>query len=138
MVHNPEIRMVPASVREKNSSQHFRRRQHRDIWRRRFNHKLCEPYKKPDIVVVIKINRLGHVQRMDGNRLPVKLLNDIQMLGDGRLRGRCKDTVKLDFRTLEIVGGKYVRLKNVGGEYVRLSIVGGEYTRLENSAGGAK
>ena len=46
-------------------------------WRRRFNHELMQLYRAPDIVRTTKVNRLrwlGHVQCMDNNRVPRKLL----------------------------------------------------------------
>lgn len=51
--------------------------QNQNRWRRRFNHELMQLYREPDIVRTTKINRLrwlGHVQRMDDNRVPKKLL----------------------------------------------------------------
>lgn len=46
-------------------------------WRRRYNHELMQLYGEPSIVRTTKINRLrwlGHVQRMDDNRVPKKVL----------------------------------------------------------------
>ena len=46
-------------------------------WRRRFNHELMQLYGQPDIVRTTKVNRLrwlGHVQRMDDDRIPKKIL----------------------------------------------------------------
>ena len=78
-----------------------------NIWRRRFNHKLYELYDKPDIVRIIKINRLrwfGHVHRMEETRIPLKLLNrhpDGKRRA-GRPRGRWKDAVESDLRNLGV------------------------------------
>ena len=46
-------------------------------WRRRLNHEFMGLFGEPDICRFIKVNRLrwlGHVQRMDENRIPKKLL----------------------------------------------------------------
>jgi hypothetical protein len=48
------------------------------VWRKRYNHELCELFNEPDIVKYIKINRLGwagHVMRMDNNRTVKKVFN---------------------------------------------------------------
>lgn len=76
-------------------------------WRRRFNHELYELYEEPDIVSVIKISRLrwlGHVQRMDENRIPKKLFNGHPdgTRRPGRPRGRWKDAVESDLKKLGV------------------------------------
>ena len=64
--------------------------------------------KKPTIIETIGLNRLcwfGHVQRLEGNRIPKRVL--YMNLGTKRLRGRARngwqDEVREDGR---IVGGK--------------------------------
>jgi hypothetical protein len=54
-----------------------------DTWRVRFNRELEILYNRPDIVVEIKprIEWLGHVLRMESNRVPQKIL-------DGRPEGK--------------------------------------------------
>ena len=59
--------------------------------------------KKPTITETIRLNRLywfGHVQRMEGNRIPKRLL--YMNLGTTRLRNRWKYEVREDGR---LVGG---------------------------------
>jgi hypothetical protein len=49
-----------------------------DVWRKRYNHELCDLFNEPDIVTYIKINRFGwagHVARMDNNRTVKKVFN---------------------------------------------------------------
>jgi len=64
--------------------------------------------KKPTIIETIRLSRLrciGHVQRMQGNRIPKRIL--YMNLGTGRLSGRSRnrrqDEVREDGR---IVGGE--------------------------------
>jgi len=64
--------------------------------------------KKPTVIEIIRLNRLrwfGHVQRMEGNRIPKGVL--YMNLGTTRLRGRPRnrwqDEVREDGR---IVGGE--------------------------------
>jgi hypothetical protein len=48
------------------------------VWRKRYNHELYELFNEPDIVIYIKINRLGwagHVIRMDNNRTVKKVFD---------------------------------------------------------------
>ena len=78
-----------------------------NIWRRRFNYELYELYDETDIVRTIKISRLrwlGHVQRMDEDRIPRKLLNTHPdgKRRAGRPRGRWKDAVELDLRNIGV------------------------------------
>ena len=63
---------------------------------------------KPTIIETIRLNRLrwfGHVQRVEGNRIPKRVL--YMILGTTRLRGRTRnrwqDEVREDGR---IVGGE--------------------------------
>jgi len=76
--------------------------------------------KNPTITETIKLNRLcwfGHVQRMEENRLPKKVLfmNLETMRLRGRPRNRWQDEVKEDGR---LVGGKGGR--NNRGEWKKL------------------
>ena len=76
-------------------------------WRRRYNHELYQLYNEPDIVKYIKINRLrwlGHVQRMEDERVPLKLLrtNPDGNRRPGRPRTRWKDSVESDLKTLGV------------------------------------
>jgi len=76
-------------------------------WRRRYNHELYQLYKEPDIVKYIKINRLrwlGHVQRMDEERVPLKLLNTNPdgNRRPGRPKSRWKDAVESDLKALRV------------------------------------
>ena len=78
-----------------------------NIWRRRFNHELQELYKEPNIVKYIKINRLrwlGHVQRMEDERVPLKLLNTNPdgNRRPGRPKTRWKDAVESDLKALRV------------------------------------
>ena len=76
-------------------------------WRRRFNHELYQLYNEPDIVKYIKINRLrwlGHVQRMEEERVPLKLLNTNPdgNRRPGRPKTRWQDAVDSDLKTLKV------------------------------------
>jgi len=78
-----------------------------ETWRRRYNHELYQLYNEPDIVKFIKINRLrwlGHVQRMNEDRVPLKLLNTHPdgRRRAGRPRGRWKDAVESNLRSIGI------------------------------------
>ena len=76
-------------------------------WRRRFNHELMELCKEPNISRFIKINRLrwlGHVQRMDENRTPKKLLwtKPEGKRQAGRPKARWMDAATADLKTLGV------------------------------------
>ena len=61
------------------------------IWRIRKNHELNELIENADVVRFIKSRRitwLGHVTRMDGGRMPRRILEWKSM--GGRMRGRPK------------------------------------------------
>jgi hypothetical protein len=77
-------------------------------WRILTNKEIDASVKKPTIIETIRLNRLrwfGHVQRMEGNRIPKRVL--CMNLGTTRLRGRPRnrweDKVREDGR---IVGGE--------------------------------
>jgi len=77
-------------------------------WRILTNKETYARVKKPTIIETIRLNRLrwfGHVQRMEGNRIPRKVL--YMNLGTRRLRGRPRnrwqDEVREDGRK---VGGE--------------------------------
>ena len=76
------------------------------VFERRYNHELYQLYNEPDIVRYIKINRLrwlGHVQRMEEERVPLKMSNTNPdgNRRPGRPKARWKDA-KLDLRNLRI------------------------------------
>ena len=76
-------------------------------WRRRFNHELYQLYNEPDVVKFIKINRLrwlGHVLRMNEERVPLKLLNTNPdgNRRPGRPKTRWKDAVESDLKALRV------------------------------------
>ena len=77
-------------------------------WRILTNKEIYASVKKPTIIETIRLNRLcwfGHVQRMEGNRIPKRVL--YMNLGTARLRVRPRnkwqDEVREDGR---IVGGE--------------------------------
>jgi hypothetical protein len=62
-------------------------------WRIRYNKELCELYCEPDLVACIRLKRLqwaGHVQRMEGTRIPKKVLKvkfgEVRSVGKPRKR----------------------------------------------------
>ena len=80
----------------------------KENWRIMTNKEIYASVKKPTIIETIRLNRLrwfGHVQRMEENRIPKRVLN--MNLGTTRLRGRPRnrwqDEVREDGR---IVGGE--------------------------------
>jgi hypothetical protein len=80
----------------------------KENWRILTNKEIYASVKKPIIIETIRLNRLrwfGHVQRMEENRIPKRVLH--MNLGTTRLRGRprngCQDEVREDGR---IVGGE--------------------------------
>ena len=81
--------------------------QNRNLWRRRYNHELRELCREPDIVRTIKINRLrwlGHVQRMNENRIPKKLMNTKTegKRSAGRPKARWYDAALANLRTIKV------------------------------------
>jgi len=78
-------------------------------WRILTNKEICASVKKPTIIETIKLNRLhwfGHVQRMEENRIPKRVL--YMNLGTTRLRGRPRnrwqDEVREDGRIVGVEG----------------------------------
>jgi hypothetical protein len=74
-------------------------------WRRRFNHELMQLFSEPDIVRTTKVNRLrwlGHVQRMDDNRIPKKILKTKPegRRSAGRPKSRWCDAAFANLRTV--------------------------------------
>src|ERR1700744_2226043 len=71
------------------------------------NHELMQLYREPDIVRTTKINilrRLGHVQRMDENRVPKKLLKTKPegKRSAGRPKSRWCDAAFANLRTIGV------------------------------------
>ena len=82
-------------------------------WRRRSNFELKRDFGEPDIVAVVKVQRLrwaGHLARMDRNRAPSMLFrNDPEgRRGVGRPKMRWIDGVESDLRALGIRGWQSV------------------------------
>jgi len=80
----------------------------KENWRILTNKEIYASVKKPTIIEIIRLNTLcwfAHVQRMEGNRIPKRVL--YMNLGTTRLRGRPRnrweDEVREDGR---IVGGE--------------------------------
>lgn len=81
--------------------------QDRNGWRRRMNFELDNLFGGPDIVRTIKIGRLrwlGHMQRMDSQRIPRKLFEGTPdgKRSAGRPRHRWKDNVLSDLNDLKV------------------------------------
>jgi hypothetical protein len=75
------------------------------IWRVRYNRELYKLYKEPEISVTLKLKRLqwaGHVQRMNNERIPNKIL--YSTIGGrrcvGKPRKRWIDAVEEDAKKL--------------------------------------
>jgi hypothetical protein len=90
----------------------------KENWRILSNKEIYASVKKPTIIETIRLNRLcsfGHVQRMEENRIPKRVL--YMNLGTTRLRGkprnRLQDEVREDGR---IVGGEGWQEKVHNGE----------------------
>jgi len=61
----------------------------KENWRVLTNREIYASVKKPTIIKTVRLNRLcwfGHVQRVEGNRIPKRVL--YMNLGTTRLRGR--------------------------------------------------
>jgi hypothetical protein len=80
----------------------------KESWRILTNKEICEMVKKPTITETINLYRLhwfGHVQRMEGNRIPKKVL--YMNLEAIRLRGRPRNRWQDEVREHErLDGGK--------------------------------
>jgi hypothetical protein len=77
------------------------------VWRKRYNHELYELFNEPDIIKLIKINRLGwagHVTRMGNNRTIKKVFitKPIGLRKIGRPKLRWEDDVIQDIKTLGV------------------------------------
>ena len=76
-------------------------------WRRKYNFELQRDYGEPDIIAVVKVQRLrwaGHLARMDTNRAPSTLFrnNPGGQRSAGRPRMRWIDGVQADLSTLGV------------------------------------
>jgi len=85
----------------------------KENWRILTNKEIYSRVKKLTIIETIRLNRLcwfGHVQRMEENRIPKRVLYTYMHLGTTRLRGRPRnrwqDEVRVDGR---LVGGEGCR-----------------------------
>jgi len=68
-------------------------------WQILTNKEICAIVKKPTIIETITLNRLhwfGHVQRMEENRIPKRVL--YMNLGTTRLRGRPRNRLQDEAR----------------------------------------
>jgi len=86
----------------------------KENWRILTNKEIYASLKKPTITETIMLNRLcwfGHVQRMEGNRIPKRVLymNVETTSLRGRPRNRWQDEVREDG---QIVGGEGLQEKN--------------------------
>jgi hypothetical protein len=89
--------------------------QENGVWRKRYNRELYELFNKPDIVIYIKIKRLGwagHVIRMDNNRKVEKVFNTkpIGIRKGGRPKLRWEDDVIQDIKTLGVKSWRNVAM----------------------------
>ena len=77
-----------------------------ECWRILINREIYAVVKKPTVAESIRLNRLcwfGHVQRMEENRIPKKVLStNLETTLRGRSRNRWQDEVTKDGR---LVGG---------------------------------
>jgi hypothetical protein len=80
----------------------------KENWRILTNKEIYAIVKNPTITETIRLNRLrwfGHVQRMEGNRIPKRVV--YMNLGTKRLRGRPRNRWEDDVRENgQIVGGE--------------------------------
>ena len=78
----------------------------KENWRILTNKEIYASVKKPPIIETIRLNRLrwfGHVQRMEENRVPKRVLN--RNLGTTRLRGRPRNRWQDESREHGRIGG---------------------------------
>jgi len=104
--------------------------QWKENWRILTNKEIYVSIKKPTIIETIRLNRLrwfGHVQRMEENRIPKRVL--YMNLGTTRLRdrprNRWQDEVREDGRIVGGEGGrkKYITERNGRSSWERQGIV---------------
>jgi hypothetical protein len=72
-----------------------------------FSYNIWLYFKKPTIIETVRLNRLrwfGHVQRMEENRIPKRVL--CMNLGTTRLRGKPRNRWQDEVRDGRIVGGE--------------------------------
>jgi len=87
----------------------------KENWRILTNKEMYAMVKKPTIIEAVRLNRLcwfGHVQRMEGNRIPIRVL--YMNLGTTGLRGRSRNRWQDEVRELVESGGrkKYITERN--------------------------
>jgi hypothetical protein len=76
-----------------------------DAWRIRYNNELYKQFYEPSLSNIIKLKRLqwaGHVQRMEGKRIPKRILesNFIGKRPVGKPRNRWINAVEIDSREI--------------------------------------
>jgi len=80
----------------------------KENWRILTNKEIYAMAKKPTIIETIRLNRLcwsGHVQRMEENRIPKKVLYmDLETRPRGRPRNRWQELVREDGRIVGVKG----------------------------------
>ena len=77
------------------------------VWRRRYNFELEQLFGEPNILAVVKTQRLrwaGHLARMDQARAPATLFRNIPegRRSKGRPKARWSDGVEADLKTLKV------------------------------------
>jgi hypothetical protein len=86
----------------------------KENWRILTNKEIYAVVKNPTITEAVRLNRLcwfGHVQRMEENRIPKKVLYmNLETSLRGRPRNKWQDEVREDGR---LVGGKRVEGKGI-------------------------
>jgi hypothetical protein len=85
-----------------------------NVWRIRYNEELNTLLKGEDVVRFIKsqiIRWLGHVERMEANAMPKRMLKGrlYSKRRKGRRRMRWLDDVESDFKNMELKGWKEMR-----------------------------
>lgn len=81
-----------------------------------FGGKGADIYKEPDVIAVVKAQRLGwrgHVEKMELSRIPKRVLKE--GVGGRKRRGRhkkrCRDEVRRDVEMCGIINGKEKSIK---------------------------
>jgi hypothetical protein len=82
-----------------------------NVWRIRYNEEINTPLKGEDIVRFIKSHRirlLGHMERMEDNAMPKRMLKGrlYSKRRNGRPRMRWLDDVESDLKKMEVKGWK--------------------------------